>query len=203
MSGLRFTDPGLPLTFDTAPAAGAFAFSSCRHGEARTHGWGRHPVTPDTHTGPLGGQQGFGKVKASSAQEFLTRQAPSPDAPSPRCLSQASSGKTPILTEQPHVQGTKGCTVLSDSLPKRRGFRKPSALPPSSQSCCEGLSRALGLSPSPGRSRLLLPYFPVWLMILIPFPCAVRGAACSEKSSQCKSNIYTLSLCSWNFCVPW
>lgn len=108
MSGLRFTDPGLPLTFDTAPAAGAFAFSSCRHGEARTHGWGRHPVTPDTRTGPLGGQQGFGKVKASSAQEFLTRQVPSPDPPSPRCLSQASSGKTPILTEQPHVQGTKG-----------------------------------------------------------------------------------------------
>lgn len=130
--------PAASPTFDTA-----FAFRCSRHGEAGTHAWGRHPVTPDTRTASLAGQQAFGKVKASSAQEFPTGQAP--QLP-PRRLCQASSGNAPILTEQPHIQGTEGGTLLSDCLPKRRGFRELSALPSSSQRCCESLSRALGLA---------------------------------------------------------
>lgn len=59
-------------TFDTA-----FAFRCSRPGEAGTHAWGRHPVTPDTPTASLAGQQAFGKVKASSAQQFPSGQAPS------------------------------------------------------------------------------------------------------------------------------
>lgn len=221
LAGLRFTDLQSLLTFDTAsqelPAG--FAFTCPRHGEAWTARRGCCPWPHGPEQAP-GGNQGFGKVNASSTRGFAMGQTSVPTHHLQGAFPRQAPGTSIFPQEAALHPSHKGestredGTILSSPLPKGRGFRKirkPSALFPSSLAAKELLGKSLPSAWSDPQHRATSTYFclisptcsAAQLMTRTLFPLALRGADCSEKSALCKSNsVYALSLSSWDFPYP-
>lgn len=176
VSGLRFTDPGCLSHLWHPLGAGAFAFRRSRHG-GLGHTDVCHPGTLTHGPGTASLREGKGILRSG-----IPHRAGNP--PVPPALSKAGSG---ILPSSPGSPGT----VRSDSWPRGEvlGCSVSYLHPP----------RAQGLWAVPVIAALL----PCVVNDPHSFSFALRGAASSERPSLCKSNIYTLCLCSWDCCIPW